>query len=799
MPPPPPAFCNIYAQFDQVDDLLPDDWDHLANLGLVADVTVSLAQAERHRAVLARVRAAGGLVTLNWYPRDADPACADPNWWRYDAAECLRLVRIAQARFAALGLGDLEALNTYTTGNSLVHALRAAGIRHLTGFCAPTVIEDGGWSIAHYGSPLSPYFVSDEDFRKPEHPRDRADALLIASMELRNPLVCARHWSEGPWCPLNAQAADRWLEPTDTPWPFLRVAEDWIRQGEADGVQRFFHLNLQYFFAGACRGHNRRALEWLALQRDRGRHEVGSQRAWAARLRAQGGFVPQATWWRGEMAGFHVGNRPGFFADTVVDESLARQAVFVAGRAEPQRLYDYRPAWSCHPFRPAGGDPPSADATGLTLTTRHSDTAQGRAITVTVTNHGAPRLLPLAAWDALADAAGPFSIVSGPESTIAARVLPHPAGRGGLLVLETTWPAGTTAVTVTVAHHGAGPIRHRRAWGDLIEAQTFVIDHRPCTVLAIQAPARVLLGLRAADPARAGARVEGLVGLDQTAGALSGTAQPLVFDGTRLACWHRVWDRHADEIELDGVAEAEAALRAAARALADRHLGPGAAIPAPGYQRHGDLLDAARWDLPLGRAAGAAEIRAVETRLRELRPGLGRIVAAVHPGAHLPCGSITKVLGHRFDVEHAEGGFHVHELCADYPQAWAPGVAAWVQWRWLKLALSGPWERARRYRLHLHACDPEFRDLVQRVHLFDAGQPSERQPHVCVEPAWPLPAGIAARHGAEAFRSLDIPAACLEWKRIGIWINPVERSILHHWVDERGAAGLFMHLWLEEV
>lgn len=788
----PAAFCHIYAQFDQVGDRLPEDWQHLAALGLVADVTVSLVQAERHRALLAQVRAAGGLVALNWYPRDADPTCTDPNWWRYDQAECLRLVRIAQERFAALGLGPLEALNTYTPGNPLVAACRIAGIRHLLGFCAPIVIEDGGWSIAQYGSPLSPFFVSDEDFRKPEDPGARPDPLLIASMELRNPLVCARHWSEGPWCPLNAQAADRWLEPSATPWPFIRIAEDWMRQGELDPTPRFFHLNLQYFFAGACRDHNRRALEWLALQRDRGRLEIGGLRDWAERLRAHGGFVPQATWWRGEMAGFHVGNRPGFHPDTVVSESLQRQAVFIEGRSEPQRLYDYRPRWSCHPFRPEGGDPASADASGLILSSSHIDTAAGRVISLTVENRGVPRLLPLADWSALADVAGPFACDD------AVQVLPHPAGRGGLLLLERTWPTGTTTMSVTVRHGGSGAVRHRRRWGSLVEAQTFLVDHRPCTVLALQAPARVLLGLRAARAALAGAEVEGLVGIDRSSATLSAAAQPLVLDGTRLASWQRVWDRWADEIELEGVAEAEAGLRAATRALADRVLCDGTTIPAPGYQLHGDLLDPERWDLALGRAAGEAEISTVDARLAELRPGLGRILAAVHPGALLPCGSITKVLGHRFDRELASDGFSVHELCADYPQAWAPGVAGWVQWRWLNLAVSGPWDRARSYRLHLNACDPEFRGLVQRVHLYDPEASPDDKLSLCVEPNWDLPGGIAARHEPAAFCSLDIPMMCLAWKRIGIWINPVERSKLYDWVVERGAAGIIMHLWLEE-
>ncbi|MBA3684786.1 MAG: hypothetical protein H0W72_06040 [Planctomycetes bacterium] len=787
MPSARPAFCHIYAQFDQVGDLLSEDWEHIARLGLVADVVVSIDQAERHAATLRRVRDAGGLVSLTWYPRDADPRCVDANWWAYDDEACAGLVAVARERFAALGLGPLAALNTYTPGNGLIRACRAAGIGFITGFCAPTVIEDGGWSIAHYGSPLSPYFVSDEDFRKPTAPGDRA--VLMASMELRNPLVCARHWSEGPWCPLNAQAADRWLEPSDQPWPFLRSAEDWLRQGELDGGQRFFHLNLQYFFAGACRGHNRHALEWLALQRDRGRLQIGGLSVWAARMRAEGGFVAQSTYWRGEMAGFHVGNRPGFYADVVVDESLERQAIFAHGEPLPQRLYDYRPVWSCHPFRPEGGDPISADTAGISVAVASEEvTPQHRRLRISVANGAATRRLPVAIWGELDGLSAPFTAATGE-----ARILPHPAGVGGALLLEATWALGTTTISVDI-HHAGRQVndRHRRRWGSLIEAQTFVIDGRPCSVLAVQAPARVELTLRPSRAILAGALVEGLVGIERSAQGLPESGLRVIFDGTRLACWHRVWDRWCDEIELDGVDLAETHLRQRARALP----GAPADIPAPGYVLHGDLLDQRRWDLAVGRLAGTTEIAAVDERLRTLEPRMDRAVIAAHPGADLPCGSITKVLGHRFDRIACDTGYSFRELCADYPQAWAPGVAGWVQWRHLNVAIAGLRPGLGAWRLHLHAFDPEGRGICQRVHLYDADARDEAQIDLCVVRSWDLPVGLENRFDRAAFRSIPIPEACLAWACIGVWISPLEAPQLHDWVAERGAPGVLMHLWV---
>lgn len=103
----------------------------------------------------------------------------------------------------------------------------------------------------------------------------------MSSMELRTPMVCLNHWSGDPCCPLNALAAGRWLEPTADPLPFLQMAEDWLRQSELSGEPLFFHINLQYFFAGRFYEHNRRAPEWLAEQRDKGRLEIGGLQTWA--------------------------------------------------------------------------------------------------------------------------------------------------------------------------------------------------------------------------------------------------------------------------------------------------------------------------------------------------------------------------------------------------------------------------------------------------------------------------------------------------------------------------------------
>jgi len=453
------AICHIYGQLSQAGENFERELSHILSLGLVCDLELPLPQLARHRDALPELQRRGGLIAPTIYPPDLDPSLGDTNWWKLPQKECERLLQRAAREYEQAGLGPLEAVNTYTPGNGLVAACRSLGIKYLFGFCAPIVIEDGGWEIAHYGSPLSPYFVSDEDFRKPEDPRNRPDAVLMASMELRNPLVCLNHWSEGPWCPLNAQAADRWLEPSGTPFPFIQIAEDWIRQTEIDGAPRFFHLNLQYFFAGRCFEHNRRALEWVAEQCAAGRLRTTGLKAWGETLRENRGFLRQTTLWSGEMPGYHVGHRPGFMPDVIVDEDLRRQAIWIRPEAQPARCYEYRRPWDYPAFQPDGSAPASLPSEPWkVLWEQHSEGLGWRSGRFTLQSASTEPPPPLAVWDALDGCVGPYVIDI--SEGCSAKIVPHPGGIGAAAILE--FAGRVREVQATVRFSSSTTQRHSR-------------------------------------------------------------------------------------------------------------------------------------------------------------------------------------------------------------------------------------------------------------------------------------------------------------------------------------------------
>jgi hypothetical protein len=797
-------FCQIYAQWDQTGSRMDEEARHLLDLGMICDTAFRAGQGQTQNHVLQEIVSAGGLCAPNLYPDQLDPFSRDPNWWKYGESKCFELLARAADDYLALGLGPMRAVNTYTPGNPFIAACRRVGIRYILGFCSPTVGEDGGWQIAHYGSPLSPYFVSDEDYRKPAS-FGREDAVIISPMEMRNPMVCLNHWNEGPWCPLNALAADRWLEPSENPLPFLQIAEDWLTQSELTGRPLFFVLNLQYFFAGRCYDHNRRALQWLAEQRDLGRLEVGGLQQWEIHLRNHGGFKRQTSYWRGEMMGSHTGHRTGSFPDVIVDESLEGQKVWQYPEALPCRYYDYREHWDYPAFQPDGTAPASKHFHGIDIKISPHDLGDvERHFEIEVCNSHKSRRIPLMLWRALEGWTNPV-IVECLTAGWSAEWHPHPSGVGGAISVEGNAEQGTCRIKVKAVGTGKSSEVFTRTWGSLVAAQPFLHQGTPLTWLAAQTPDPFDLEMRLRPEHGNAITWEYLCGLDHGRETLDRGRATLHFDGGRLACWHRFWGITAGQIELFGVDAVESRLRRDTASRVDV-LPPEVEVDQPGYQLFGNIRDGSRWDRHLARAAGEREIKRINDWLRGQRSDLGGVVIEAHPGVFLPRGSITKVLGAEFDAVSCKPGHGFHALCADYPQGWDWGVSAWVQWRHLRVRLNGLEAANGPYHLHIHAFDPEYRDTTQRVSLFDPDrsevapllenneQGEEREFSVVQE--WKLPSGLEGRWHPTALRSIEIPDECLHWPSIGVWIAPCEKSYLYDWVAESGTAGLLCHLWV---
>lgn len=780
------AICHVYGQCNQLGGRLVEELDFLENLGIPADITVPsrLDPAQIRR--LSRWSDAGGLVAPSLFPPDIDPACRDANWWAYDAATCLRLLDLAQQQLRQQGFGELEALTTYTPGNGLIEACRRRGVAYLLGFCAPTLIHDGHWQITHTGAPLGPYLAGGEDYRKPGL---EARPVLVSSMELRNPLTCAEHWSEGPFCPLNLMMGDRTIETGEAPLETLAACEDWIRLSELTGQPRFFHLNLQWFTSPRCLDLNRRCLEWLGRQARMGRLAFTTLRRHADVLTKAGGVLPQTTWWRGSCMGQTIGGQPAGGVGCIVRESAAGQWQFRQGEAGPCRFYDYRRRWACVPFDPLGLDP-AFTSTTATIQDLTCEAQAGDRVSVRF-SWQAERAGTLCCWTACNGLRAPFQVIE--AGGLAVEFVPHPGGVGGAILFEA--PATSGQARIVFAHTGSAEERHSRRWSDLVTLESVVIDDRPVTRIAANVPAPLRLPLATTCSHRV--RWDAVNGGEVRSGLLHpGDQIEIDLDARRGASVVRLWD-----VDAAGILEPVAALAAertrlitAAQAVA-ADLAPGAPPPA-GPLCFGSEASIPPWAHAVARAASDREIALLDPLA--LRLGAGRLVASGHLACDLPLGTKGRIRAGGYDRWWQAGEAGLFAIFYDYGQSYGPGLTGWNQFWQIDLGVRGL-EQAGRYRLVLNLYDPECRHAAVRIlgRQCDAhGRPLDDQPTYELRGQGPVAQGIQARHAPAALVVVDLPAALSAGGLVDLAIRSHSEAVRYDRQAEGYGFVFLSHAWL---
>ncbi len=363
----------------------------------------------------------------------------------------------------------------------------------------------------------------------------------------------------------------------------------------------------------------------------------------------------------------------------------------------PQRCYDYSAEWHYPAFQPDGSAPASTTRPQDEVKIESTETGNtSRVFTITQQGEGSS---PVMIWEAFSGGRLHLKRRSSAERARRASYPIPPVGRciaGG---------DSRTKVVIRVAGRAGGDAVGTRRWGNLVVGQTFHRGGIPYTVLAAQTPEPFAVEARIRRSSVEPVEWESLCGLDHRKEIVPGDRITLSFDGSRLACWHRLRGLQAGQIELTGVDAIESGLRQAIAHTSQR-IDPAIVPDEPGFQLFGNIRQPGRWDRRLARSAGEKEIHAMDRWFAEKRPEAGAAVITVHPGAFLPRGSITKVLGHEFDSITCAEGYAFEEICVDYPQGWDWGVSAWVQWRHLRISLSGLKRGAGTYLLHLHALIP---------------------------------------------------------------------------------------------
>lgn len=783
------AYCQIYGQLNQTGDRIGEVLDELAELDIPADISFDLAAPD---SVLQRVRqwqARGNIVSPSVYPNHLDPECADSNWWSYSREHCLRLLTLLRQQAAAKGFEQLDAIDTYTPGNDFVSACRQSGFRFLTGFCAPTIINDGHWKITHASAPLAPYGMSDDDYRKPAPFGD--DGLVIASMELRNPLECLEHWSEGPFCPLNLIMGDRTVEIGDEPVETMAAAEDWMRLSALTGQPRFFSINLQYFTGPKCFDLNHRMLLWLKNQQRQGRLRFVGLRDYARILRQHGGVLPQTTYWRGGCAGQQVGGRPGMGIETIVAENARGQWQFRKGSAGAERYFDYAKPWDYPAFDPLGELPRSE---GYTAEVKDcAMTCEQDVLTVRFTPD-APDHARICLWDVLDGFKGPFELLQSDGSAQSAEIVPHPGGSGGSILVDIARGKEPAKLRVRFASRGGN--RHSRDFKGLISAETVWIHGRPVTRLAAAVVHKLQFSLRCQTSHRV--NYDTICGRSFASGTLLGSQTLAVeLDGRSTQSMVRLWGVTADQVVIDDQEMEALGMQAAAECQRIASTFCKTSPPPQGPMRFWRESEYPQWLIEAARAGADREIETVNGMVKSLVDG--KVVCARHMAADLPISSKGRVRSHRFDRVEQTGRQEIIPTFYDYGQTFGPGLSGWAQFVWMGLALRGL-QGDRSYTLVLHLYDPEERNTRVRVEAWrsDFEAQVREGPKLSLCPPQRVPQGIAGRHTRQAFVSLPIPPDLLGSPAVTIALWGDSEGMRYDRYTEKTGSLFLSHAWLIE-
>jgi len=783
-----PALCLVYGQLDQTGGRIAEQIELLKSLGIPSDIAVGLNYDSKTLAVLNDWSDRGNLVSSSFYPYNLDPNCPDANWHTYDEETCERLLIEAKKRVFKAGFKKFDAINTYTPGNGFVRAAKKVGIHYLTGFCGPTFANDTHWKFAQYGSPLTPYFASNDDFRKPEVPKGN-EWIQFANMELRSPLTCLENWNEGPFCPLNLVMGDRSIEPGDLPVETMAIVTDWLEMSRLTDTPRLIIVNLQYFTSLKCFGLNKQLLTWLAEQRDLGRLQFTSMQEIAKKNLAVGGFTPQTTWWRGENMGMQVGGQAGDGNPCIVHETIAGQWVWRVGQAGPERAYDYTKKWDYPPFDPTASLPESF---GYQASVSSKQKVNANELEVQLDwDAGSASIVYLCAWKALDGFAAPFKIESITGIT-SAEAIPHPSGQGGAIIFKASDSKGSGKVKIT--HSGVATDSYTRRIEDLMVAETCWIQGRPITRLATLVPYRFKFPVSLKGPLTS--RWEAIVDGKISTGMLyPGAKIEAILDGTRSGSMIRFWDVTVADLAIpdDVLKNERIRLTQEVKAIA-AELAPHSPQPtAPPLL--GALANISEWAKVAAKNGADKEIQRIEQARAKYAPG--KFISASHMACELPYGSRGRTRSGMYNRSEQSGKVDFFEIFYDYGQSYAPGVAGWNQFVQVSFGIRNH-EKGKPYKLVIHTFDPEARGTSVRLSAhsgsYDALVGKGRNFDLT---EWKeIAQGMENRFEANAFIVIDLPVELTLEDSIMFDLHGNSEKVKYDRLTESFGFVFLSHTWL---
>ncbi len=688
--------------------------------------------------------------------------------WELTEEQTIAALVNLQALWREWGFRPLEVLNIHwCMGNVTMRAARRCGLKVLAGLVENYYMRDGESREIATGTPLRPYYMSHEDFRKAGRRTD--DAVLCTVFSVVIPTNFHRGNVDAHWATDIQMVWDRSIESGPMGYRSAEVLDMLCDQPRSD-VPLIFPMGMQNFGPPAVYENNCNSVRYALQKAREGKLVFANARAiHAYYLRHLPEQPETVSYTRDFMVGSWLVDKPIHHPDVLQIENAHFHAAFNRGEALPDYLYDYDRVWD-YPdevhfpdLTKFGPEPERTD--GVEVATTLLPETGGARLVVEITSDRAFGRLPVALWEV------PYDLERGRVEVLAgdARLIPVRAALEGSRHALAVGPVQPGANRWEFALHGAlaAYVPHLRTHHHLVGLKTSPNPGRiPYTYVWTELPDGATVRLRV--PAGREIWAEYYDGSRQSSdqGELS----------VRLAWprpWARLWNLTAEEVTLVNGPELDLQAVGHLSAVLESY-------PLEDAQEERRLLEGARREISEGsavctylpQALGAArdyQNRFIQARWQDLvgqrrawfremlgDQASGEVLVAAHAYVKGHLGGPWRDQADPLDVIECAPGVEFSLPIYDYSVCWAPGHAAWNMGRAFTMRLQGlSAYQDRTVVLHLHGYDYDRLGRAYSIRLvareIAGGLPVE------VKRVWMPPPGPEGRDERGSLLSLRLP------------------------------------------
>ena len=688
--------------------------------------------------------------------------------WEFSEAETIAGIEKLKAAYRDAGLGPIRNVNIHwCMGNVTMRAIRKCGIPIMSALVTNFEMRDGESREIANGSPLRPYWVHRDDFRKAGRAGGR-DPLICTPFSVTIPTEFYRGNVDAHWAPDIALVWDRSVESGDEALRSMEVL-DMLCDHNRTGSPYVIPIAIQNFGPPAVYEYNRNTLRYAIEKAAGGKLFFANSLALYDYMSRYERRTPRTVGYiRDFMIGSHLIDKPICHPDVIQVEDSRYHAAWEDGKALPEYLFDYTKPWR-YPdsdfLDHAKHGPRPETLSGIRVTVSTETRDGGARVQIRIASSRAVDRLPVAVWRLP---------VTPRRATSLDRKLDLQAVRTPLLEtphLLVSGPVrtGSNRWTVDISGPPAPETNDRSDHHGIVGFQTVSRPGRtPYTY--VFARLRVDLPLRLRVPSGRRVRAETYGG-----GDFGATDEGLLsLDLKWPRPFARIWGATADQITVDNGAELDERCRDHLEDVLDRYPVPGrqaagrrllrridgALRPAARYKALAEVPEAVRsHQNRYIDVSGARSVRDVRRWFRRVaRPGRSEsVLLEAHAYARGHIGGPWRDRADLANVIRAERGIGFDVPMYDYAVCYEPGHRSWQMGRAFTLRFSGLDQYARReVTVFLHAYDY---DRLGRSYSIRASHPDVLDGHqaILMDTTWLLPQGPEGRDDPASLFAVRVP------------------------------------------